>query len=51
MLHGENPKIRLDNAINQSEPGVLSVVETLPMSKEPKKKAFQFCVIDQTAAE
>jgi hypothetical protein len=50
MLHEENPKIRPDSAITQSDAGGLSTVMTLPASKEAKKNAFQLRVIDWTAA-
>jgi hypothetical protein len=49
-VHDEKPKIRAASAITHSEAGGLSTVTMLPASREPKKNAVQFRVIDCTAA-
>ena len=51
MLHALTPKIRADNAITQSEAGVLSTVIELAASEEPKNSAFQLSDPACTAAE
>ena len=51
MLQEFSPKIRTDNAITQSEAGVLSTVMEFAASDEPKNSAFQLSDPACTAAE